>query len=645
VTTFSEIRESEIKTPIVLIEIDLDQCEYEYGSAPCAASGGNCYHTYDTCEDKEHYLKSPHTWKFTGNDGPIILGACPYLKDWHDSPTEIRDQEHSTRRQKVTLKFYDDAPLPLAVPNKTTSPAESAGTFWKNLRARNRYYPKRQVRVKKGYEGMDEADFETVYKGLITNWNNHPGRAEIETKDLTVAFDKKIPVKISDDNVLTQVYNGGSYLYPVDITRFPDSGTLKLENEIVTWAGRDDPNERLTGCTAGAYGTTPVSHAVSTKINIIEAFGDPSDGSEILAAECVLELFYRGGLDMLDLSVKDLGHSLNGAISDSASSITLTGDMAKLYEFGYCLRINDELIKVSYHSGQVATVSERGAYGTTASAHSDTDPVYVTEPDFEFERWLTGCTAGRIYEEATKVKEMLEEFRSSTGLRVWQDETCKIRTKLMAPPFYDVGPEQWLEGTNITDDDQFFNGAEIKRITRGVIYYAPTNNKPGEDSENYEHYIHEVMVESESSNAYGEAKPIEIFAPWLSDKKFAVAVVSRFIIRYSPGAGTLKLKVGEKDSGVNVGDFIKVTSSEMLNPDGTPRELVLMEVLWKKPAGDNYEYLLIDTRLDRHYPVIAPASVTYDWDSFSDEEKNKYGCIGDSDNKVGAAKEDGGYIY
>ncbi|OGP61180.1 MAG: hypothetical protein A2V67_19425 [Deltaproteobacteria bacterium RBG_13_61_14] len=650
-TTYAEMLARIVKSPLHLVKLHLDQCQNEYGQAPCTATGGKCYYTYGTCKDKANYSQGTAVYKFTTREAPLVLGAAPYLKGFLDNPAEIRDEESTTRREKVTLKFHETKYHPIAVPEKTTSPVETAGTFWRNLLARQRYYPGRKIEVYQGFEGLAEAEFQLIYKGRLTNWKNRPDQAELESKDLTSALDKEIPDEISSDNVLVQAYSNSSFMFVTDASEFPASGCVSLppedpdaegaEDEWVRYTARNLLNNTLTGCVSGSYGTPKSSHPAGTEPKVIEVFAKSNDWETgLLGAECYHLLLWKGGLDMTDVAYKDLSLTLNGAISDHAATITLTGDLTKLWDEGGCIRIGTELIKYTAVSGQTLTGCVHGAYGTTAAAHGDTDPVYGMEADFEFNRWLPGCLFKRYYDSGKRVVEMLQEFRESTGLRVWQGEDCMIHCKLMAPPLYDDPPAEWNETLHLKENSQSFDAGEDKRCTRGRIYYRPLVPDPS-DNDDYSK-LTRIYVDYESSNAYGEAKLVELTAPWCYDSFTASLVLIRFLIRFLTGAGTLPCRVGYQDSGVGLGDFVKVTTSQVVDEEGQPRDSVLFETLKKQKKDESFEYVLIATQLDEKYGVWGPADLP-DFDEATQAQQEKHCWWGNASNLINGA--DGYHIY
>jgi hypothetical protein len=59
-----------------------------------------------------------------------------------------------------------------------------------------------------------------------------------------------------------------------NVTGFPTSGSIKINNEIITYAGIS--NNDLTGCTRGAQSTSPASHSDLDAVNPLTGWGDPS---------------------------------------------------------------------------------------------------------------------------------------------------------------------------------------------------------------------------------------------------------------------------------------------------------------------------------------------------------------------------------
>lgn len=82
-----------------------------------------------------------------------------------------------------------------------------------------------------------------------------------------------IPKKILIPTSTSKLNNGGLNVTAVqteipifNIDVFPDTGVVKIENEIIHYASIDRPNSKLTGCTRGFLGTTAAEHVDELKV-------------------------------------------------------------------------------------------------------------------------------------------------------------------------------------------------------------------------------------------------------------------------------------------------------------------------------------------------------------------------------------------
>ena len=134
---FDQTRSSLCRSVAWLVKLRLDYCSRTCGTNPCAATGAPCYYTFATCKDPAHFDRGLRDYLFCPADGPRVEGALPMLAEVRTVPTEIRPEDSVTRRARVTLDFFDDSPLPLCNPDRAATNVETAGSFFKNLFARN----------------------------------------------------------------------------------------------------------------------------------------------------------------------------------------------------------------------------------------------------------------------------------------------------------------------------------------------------------------------------------------------------------------------------------------------------------------------------------------------------------------------------
>jgi len=96
-----------------------------------------------------------------------------------------------------------------------------------------------------------------------------------------------------------------------------------------------------------------------------------------------------------DTLINRFEDALDGAITDSSTTLTLA-DATGLPTAGlFRLLINDEIIICSGRSGNTVNVFERGAEGTSAAAHADEDDVQCVLTNQGLQRWLLSTSGAR----------------------------------------------------------------------------------------------------------------------------------------------------------------------------------------------------------------------------------------------------------
>jgi len=640
---FEQTRSALCRRVAWLVKLRLDYCGRTFGVSPCAATGTPCYYTFATCKDLAHFNRGTRDYLFCPADGPRVADALPLLAEVRAVPTEIRPEDSVTRRARVTLDFFDDSPLPLCNPDRTVTNAETAGSFFKNLLARNPNLEGRAAEIWQGFEGLAVDEWRLSFRGVIDSYELAEGKARVVVKDQLALLDTSLPPRQSSDNALTAAYNGGATMAVTNAAQFEAPGTVRVEDEYINFSSAT--STELTGCVPARYGSAAVNHVKGKAVRQVAVFADPATGDGLPPDELFLRLLVtEGGLDPLAMATVDRGAALSASISSGASALPLTS-LADLPETGV-VRIDDELIRFAGRSGAGLAVTERGAFGTAAASHASGAAVAPTQLSDELGRWLAGTSYRRFVERGSELKGLVNELRAQTLTHLWQGEDSTIRAKCVAPPFYTDAPAA------LDDDRSFLAGSASwepggdLRATRVVVHYAPAAPDPGERPEDYNGLLAVVDAEVESAAMFGRASEREVYAGWVWREPEAMLLATRYLIRYRSGAGLFHFALELKDDGVQVGDFVRVTSDALVGPDGGPRPGALFEVLKKQRRGDNrLEFTAIDTRLDRRYPLIAPAGLTADYDDATDAEREIYGFVGDAANRVGAAGDDGYYIY
>ncbi|MFO8056098.1 MAG: hypothetical protein R6V10_02230 [bacterium] len=641
---YDEYKHSLVRTVAWLVVLEFDYCTHEYGQDPCTASSPPyCYYTYPTCKDPANFNAGKKEYWFSMAEGPFVPGALPYLSSIKTVPTEIRPEKEVTRRARLTVEFHDDLPLAMANPDKSASSQETAGSFFRNLIARNPNYEGRSARILQGFQGLSTDDYKLCFKGIIDSVEWEEGNCRIIIKDQLKLLDKKIPPQTSTDNVLEQSYNGGSVLYTTDGGEFEPPGCVKIDDEYVLFAGVN--GDTLTGCEPGRFGSSSTSHGAGTPVKQVSVFADEDTGDGIAADEIFLSLLCsHGGISPLDIAVTDSGAVLTGAITDTGGSVPV--DKPESFPETGVIRIGDELVLYRGIDGSDLQVKKRGAYGSTPSEHASGDPVYLTLFSAELGRWMSGTRYKRFAENPLSIKDLVNELRSQALVHVWQSENSTIAAKSVAPPFYTSTPKRIDDRTGLVCGSTSWEPGLKTQATRISVYYSPLSSNAGNNPSDYAGLLKMIDADAESDIYFGREKPKEVFSRWIFREHEAMLLASRYLARYGKGAPSFNFALELKDAALEVGDFVFLETKDIVDAAGAARADSLYEILRKEQRADNLvEYKAIDTSFSRRYPVIAPAELNYDYGDAEASEKKRYGWIGDADNRVGPDLEDGYYIY
>jgi hypothetical protein len=643
------------------VEKDIDRCAETFGSAPCTGTGTSCYYSRATCKDPDNYNKGTWTVKFTEVKGPQQPPAYPLIKDVQHWQTIIRPDESLTAPGNIQIVFSDMEPTKWACPGKpaltTQNNLETAGSFWKNLKARNPNYKGRDVRVYVGLRGWDLSAYILYFKGIMENIVISQGEVKVKIKDRLKKLDQKAPKKQGSDNLLTSIYNGGATMDVTDGSEFMDpseSGgecVVKVEDEYVTYTGIS--SNQLTGCSPGAYGTTAASHAVGKAVKNVLVVADDNaaaswdDVDGMPACYCLLSLLCSlGGIAAADTATVDYSITLNGAIAADASSLVVSDGTDLPYRG--VLKINNEFMYFSSRSGTTCSGLKRGLFNTAAAAHGDGDDVYVSEFSDQAGRWMAANLYKRRAEKGTSLKDLVKELREGTNAHVWQGEDSYIHCKMAPTALYDDTPLEATDSAHFCEEPPVeVDDNEDARRTAITVAYNPNQVDAAEDkSDQWDGFLVHWNPALEDSDYLDAEYRQTLWCPWIYREAEALLCASYRLLRRQYGMPLIYFALDLKDAAdLDAGDFIKATTSDLVDKTGAPRSNVTCEVLSKERVSDTaYKYTAVDITggVDgARHGVISPSTVTHDYDSATEEEKERHCWVSDSDDKVGAAGDDG----
>lgn len=279
------------REPIQIVEIKQPLCSRVYGVAPCTASGPNalkCYNTRSTCQDTANFeFGTPLSLFFSSGkvSERSVSGATyiiPSLVSVSTSPTKINlaganpDAQGLGNRALCTITFQDhihtDRVVDPYVDGRGTDPL-TLGTFWSKWMARNKYRQNIQIVVYEGYAGQAlSAMSQKTYFFESIQGPDDGGRITIQGKDVLARLEeRKAQAPLASPGVLYVAINAAVTSFEVAgavEADYPAAGTLRIDNEIMTYASRATSTNGVTftGVTRGTDGSTAATHNVSALV-------------------------------------------------------------------------------------------------------------------------------------------------------------------------------------------------------------------------------------------------------------------------------------------------------------------------------------------------------------------------------------------
>lgn len=177
-----------------------------------------------------------------------------------------------------------------------------------------------QVRIFLGRSntGMDFSEYFELPRTFVQKFDRSDNTYTITTSEQTSRMDRPIYADVSacavDFLAATTIITMRD-----DISGFPTSGVLKIEDEFLSYAGVDLVNNRFTGCIRGVLNSIPADHAANTDMVLVETVTD-NPISIILKL-----LISQGGGGVYDVLQRGLG--IDETLIDIAQMEALRDDL------------------------------------------------------------------------------------------------------------------------------------------------------------------------------------------------------------------------------------------------------------------------------------------------------------------------------
>lgn len=265
---------------ITLVEIDLNRCSNTYGSAPCTASGVECFNGWATCQDKANYTQETVTARYSmaTDVPPANIDAIASIETVNIRPAKLELGESIGVRASIDITFKDHRSPDTGPEGDRYLTARdydpyTRGTYWGKFRARFPFTQGSEIRLIRGYSDQDVSQMETRHFIVDSvEGPNSSGAFTIKCKDaLKLADGKKsqCPVLsngelsaniLSTDTSFTITPAGEGEFYPT-------IGWVAIGgDEIIAYTTRT--GDTFSGLTRGDYYTQAQDHDQGARVQL-----------------------------------------------------------------------------------------------------------------------------------------------------------------------------------------------------------------------------------------------------------------------------------------------------------------------------------------------------------------------------------------
>ena len=286
---------------------------------------------------------------------------------------------------------------------------------------------KAEVRIYLGRSGrnMDFADYFALPVTYISKCDHSDNSYVFSSSEQTERMDK--PIYDSTSALSVDILAGTSiWSMRDDVTNFPDSGFLKIDNEFVSYAGKDLVNNRFTGVIRGELNSVPAAHNAFTVCSLVETVTD--NPLNIL----LKILISGGGGGVYDTLQSGLG--IDESLIDIADIESLRDDQfsgrqftLSLYEIDSALKLLETEILMPNNLRLTNSINSKVTLALLDKAR------FVSEADIidddtitKFPKWsIDGAKITNIievrwdYKEGTNVWQKRNEFRDEDSIALY----------------------------------------------------------------------------------------------------------------------------------------------------------------------------------------------------------------------------------
>ncbi len=368
-------------------------------------------------------------------------------------------------------------------------------------------------------------------------------------------------------------------------------------------------------------------------------------------------------LDQIEVPPK-LNIKLVTDVTDVAATMTLTAVDGLDSPAGY-VRIGDEIIHytgVNEGSNEL-TGCERGHFGTIAEEYGENEKVQkvryyepqnpfdiltemlltdagmdssrVNSTEFDFWRdWPGGeINYSAIVSEPTKLSDLYFEIVDLLDCKSWVGEDLQVTIRRNMPNAPGRAYRVVTDEVNLVVRQSAADLNEKSRIAKAVLYW----DKDPVGNDEYKNFRRiDVGLDPDAIAEYSDAPEKVIKSRWLREgylqeellDGYVSDVLARRVWMQRDAMPFIDFEVELKDSTIKTGEYIRMSTDEILEKDGKPLVEQPFIIVRRERRGDDFK-LRAQRLPSRRIDFIADDDAP-DWDQATDADK-EYGYICDDD--------------
>lgn len=561
------------RVPVELVEIDLPVCTRTFGSAPCTATGVQCWHTWNTCKDRNNYASATRTYRFCSQHLaahlPTVVGGSPVqwqgasallplIKSTDYSPARIEAGKGVGLRATLTVTLVNMPDTGQDSDQHLSARTQPAGTFWPLFLARNKYLEGRTLRL---YQGFAVSGVLTLADCRVSTW-------ELESVTGPDASDRLV---LRARDPLAKAWRDNAQL--------------------------PAPSERKLAAPLLAAATTAT----------IDGTSDQVDATFGATGVCLIGDELCNYTHPLATNTLGLTRATRGTVAEDRD----TGDTVQPCQVWASAAPEDVLQDLLTAAG--LTLGQLDTAGWAAEALE----------------WFGGLTITTLLARPTKIQALLDELMRDLGAILWWDaEAALVRLRALAPP---ADPPQTL-----SEDDSLLarvspSQQSADRLSRVFFWYRLIDAIKEPSAENCASLYAAANPTAESAQEYGQPASRTIYSRWITTDDQALQTASRMLASFRDAPRRITAETDARlAAGLSVGDQVGIVARAVTGPDGTPTTLVCrVHGIRPTESGHKYQLQLMEQAWNLRFARVM-ADAAPDFTGASTEQKNRGGFIADT---------------